>query len=78
MQRSMSNNMHTLDLDATFNMQHTFFHTSAVKQVHMSMNNYQGQTIMVSPANLCETPCAKNLNMIQQGVSHIFSPAAQS
>ena len=31
MQRSMSNNMHTLDLDATFNMQHTFFHTSAVK-----------------------------------------------
>jgi hypothetical protein len=46
---NMSNNMHTLNFDATSNIQH--FHTSAAKQVHVPMNNYQGQTSMVSLAN---------------------------
>ena len=70
----MPNNMHNLNFDATSNI-HTYFHTSAAEQVHMPMNNYQGQTNMVSSANLYETSCANHSNTIQQGVSYAYSLA---
>ena len=54
MQRPMSNNMHALNFHATSNIQHKIFHTSVAKQVHMPMSNYQGQTNLVSSANLYE------------------------
>ena len=54
MQQPMSNNMHTSIFHATSNIQHTPFHTSAAEQVHMPMSNYQGQTNLVSSANLYE------------------------
>ena len=44
----------------------------------MPMNNYQGQTNMVSSANIYETPCANNFNINQQGVSRFYSSAANS
>jgi hypothetical protein len=71
MQQPMLNNMHTLNFDATSNIQHTSFHKLAVQHVHMPMNNYQGQTNMMNSANLYETPCANNFSAIQQGV-HMF------
>ena len=74
----MPNNMHNLNFDATSNIQHTYFHTSAAEQVHMPMNNYQGQTNIVSSANLYETSCANNFNTVQQGVSYAYSLAASS
>ena len=58
----MPNNMHNLNFDATSNIQHTYFHTSATEQVHRPMNNYQGQTNIVSSANLYETSCANDFN----------------
>ena len=78
MQSPMSNNMHTSNFDATNNIQHTPFHTSAAEQIHMLMNNYPGQTNMVSSANLYETPCANNFSTIQQSVSHVYSLTANS
>jgi hypothetical protein len=77
MQQPMPNNMHNLNFDATNNI-HTYFHTSAAEQVHMLMNNYQGQTNMVSSANLYETSCANHSNTIQQGVSYAYSSVASS
>ena len=64
MQRPMSNNMHTLNFHATSNIQHTTFHTSTAEQVHMPMSNYQGQTNVVSSANLYETPYANSFSTI--------------
>src|SRR6187551_2785355 len=46
----LPNNMHALNFNATSNIQH-YPNTSAAEQVHMPMNNYQGQTNM-SWANL--------------------------
>ena len=74
----MSNNMRTSYFHATSSIQYTPFHTSAAEQVHMPMKNYQGQTNMVSLANIYETPCAKNFNTNQQGVSHVYSSATNS
>ena len=76
MQQPMSDSMHTLNVDATNNIQHTSFHTSATKQVHMPMNNYQGQTGMVNSANFYEASHASNCYNIQQGVSSFYSLAA--
>ena len=78
MQRPISNNMHTLNFKATSNIQYTPSHTSAAEQVHMPMNNYQGQTSMVSSVILYETPCANNFSTIQQGVLHVYSSVANS
>ena len=78
MQQPMSNNMHTSNFYATSNIQHTYSHKSAAEQVHMLRNNYQGQTNIVSSANIYETPCANNSNTNQQGVSHVYSSAANS
>ena len=78
MQRPMSNNMHTLNFHATSNIQHTTFHTSTAEQVHMPMSNCQGQTNVVSSANLYDAPYANNSSTIQQGVSYINSSAANS
>jgi len=78
MKQPMSNNMHTSIFHATSNIQHTPFHTSAAKQVQMPINNYHGQTNMVSSANLYEAPYANNFSTIQQGVSHIYSSPANS
>ena len=78
MQRPISNNMHTLNIKATSNIQYTPSHTLAVEQVHMPMNNYQGQTSMVSSVILYETPCANNFSTIQQGVLLVYSSAANS
>ena len=77
MQRPMSNNMHTLNFDAASNIQLTHFHTSATERVHMPMNRYQDQ-INKSSVNLYETPNANNFNIIQQGVSHVYSSASNS
>ena len=44
----------------------------------MPMNNYQGQTNMVSSANIYETPCANNFNINHQGVSRFYSSAVNS
>ena len=77
MQQPMSNNMHTSNFHATSNIQHTP-RTSAAEQVHIPMNNYQGQTNIANSANIYETPCANNFSTIQQGVSHIYSSAANS
>ena len=74
----MPNNMHNLNFDATSNIQHTYFHTSAPEQVHMPMNNYQSQTNIVSSANLYETSCANDFNIVQQGVSYAYSSATNS
>ena len=74
----MSNNMHTLNFHTTSNIQHTPSHTSAAERFHMPMNNYQGQTNMVSSANIYETPCANNFNINHQGVSHFYSSAVNS
>ena len=60
----MSNNMHTLNFHTTSNIQHTPSHTSAAERVHMPMNNYQGQTNVVSSANLYEAPYANNFSTI--------------
>ena len=78
MQQPMSNNMHTSIFYATSNIQHTPFHTSTAEQVQMSINNYHGQTNMVSLADLYEAPYANNFSTIQQGVSHIYSSPANS
>ena len=78
MQQRMTNNMHTLNIHATSNIQHTPFHTSAGEQVHMPMSNYRGQANVVSSANLYEAPYANNSSTIQQGVSYINSSAAKS
>jgi len=78
MQRPISNNMHTLNIKATSNIQYTSFHTSEAEQVHMPMNNCQGQTNMVSSANLYGTPCVNNFSNIEQGVSHVYSSATNS
>ena len=75
LQQPMPNNMHNLNFDATSNIQHTYFHTSAPEQVHMPMNNYQSQTNIVSSANLYETSCANDFNTFQQGVSYAYSSA---
>ena len=74
----MSNNMRTSYFHATSSIQHTPFHTSAAEQVHMPMKNYQGQTNVVSSANLYEASYANNSSTIQQGVSYINSWAANS
>ena len=74
----MPNNMHNLNFDATSNIQYTSFHTSEAEQVHMPMNNCQGQTNMVSSANLYGTPCVNNFSNIEQGVSHVYSSATNS
>ena len=74
----MSNNMRTSYFHATSSIQHTPFHTSAAEQVHMPMKNYQGQTNMVSLANLYKALYANNFSTIQQGVLHIYSSAANS
>ena len=78
MKQPMSNNMHTSIFHATSNIQHTPFHTSAAKQVQMPINNYHGQTNMVSLANLYKALYANNFSTIQQGVLHIYSSAANS
>ena len=78
MQRPMSNNMHTLNFHATSNIQHTTFHTSTAEQVHMPMSNCQGQTNVVSSANLYDAPYANDYSTIQQGVSYINSSVANS
>ena len=78
MKQPMSNNMHTSIFHATSNIQHTPFHTSAAKQVQMPINNYHGQTNMVSLADLYEAPYANNFSTIQQGVSYINSSVANS
>jgi len=78
LQQPMPNNMHNLNFDATSNIQLTYFHTSAAEQVHMPMNNYQGQTNMVSSADLYEISCANDFNIVQQGVSYAYSSAANS
>jgi len=67
--------MYNLNFDATSNIQHTYFHTSAAEQIHMPMNNYQGPTNIVSSANLYETSCANDFNTFQQGVSYAYSSA---
>ena len=74
----MPNNMHNLNFDATSNIQHTYFHTAAAEQVHMPINNYQGQTNMVSSADLYETSCANDFNTVRQGVSYAYSSVANS
>ena len=74
----MPNNMHNLNFDATSNIQHTYFHTSAAEQVHRPMNNYQGQTNIVSSTNLYEISCANDFNTVQQGVSYAYSSATNS
>ena len=51
---------------------------SAAEQVHIPMNNYQGQTNIANSTNIYETPCANNFSTIQQGGSHIYSSAANS
>jgi len=56
----MPNSMHNLNFDDTNNIQHTYFHTSTAEQVHMPMNNYQGQTNMANSADLYETSCAND------------------
>ena len=78
MQQPMSNNMHTSIFYATSNIQHTPFHTSTAEQVQMPINNYHGQTNMVSLADLYEAQYANNFSTIQQGVSHIYSSPANS
>jgi len=78
MQQSMSNNMYTSIFYATSNIQHTPFHTSTAEQVQMPINNYHGQTNMVSLANLYKALYANNFSTIQQGVLHIYSSAANS
>ena len=60
-----------LNFHTTSNIEQTPFHISAAEQVHMPMKNYQGQTNMVSSANIYETPCANNFNTNQK-MFHVF------
>jgi hypothetical protein len=80
MQKPMSHNMHTLEFNATSNVQHASFcsHTSAAEQVHMPMSHYQGQTNMVSSTNFYRTSHTTSSNNVQQGVPSFYSSTTNS